>query len=61
VAQKWPKTCFFTKESWLDHITTNATQYARTKQFPPDCEATRIRANQLYEEALAEKDRRKQP
>ena len=35
--------------------------WARTKQFPPDSEATRIRAYQLYEEALAEKNRRKQP
>jgi len=35
--------------------------YARTKQFPPDSETTRQRAYQLYEEALAEKNRRKQP
>jgi hypothetical protein len=35
--------------------------WARTRQFPPDSEATRIRANQLYEEALAEKNRHKQP
>ena len=32
-----------------------------TGQFPPDSEATRRRAYQLYEEALAEKNRRKQP
>lgn len=35
--------------------------WALTGQFPPDSEATRQRANQLYEEALAEKNRRKQP
>ena len=35
--------------------------YACTKQFPPDSEATRRRAYQLYEEALAEKNRSKQP
>ena len=35
--------------------------YAQTRLFPPDSEATRIRAYQLYEEALAEKNRRKQP
>jgi hypothetical protein len=35
--------------------------YTATKQNPPDSEATRIRAYQLYEEALAEKNRRKQP
>lgn len=35
--------------------------YAATKQFPPDSETTRIRAYQLYEEALAEKNRRRQP
>jgi hypothetical protein len=35
--------------------------WAETRQFPPDSEATRIRAYQLYEEALAEKNRRKQP
>ena len=35
--------------------------WAHTKQFPPDSEATRIRAYQLYEEALAETNRRKQP
>ena len=35
--------------------------YAATKQYPPDSEATRIRAYQLYEEALAEKNRQKQP
>ncbi len=34
--------------------------YAATKQSPPDAEATRIRAYQLYEEALAEKNRQKQ-
>ena len=34
--------------------------YARTKQFPPDSVATRQRAYQLYEEALAEKNRCKQ-
>ena len=32
---------------------------AQTRQFPPDAEATRQRAYQLYEEALAEKNRRK--
>ena len=32
--------------------------WARTGQFPPDSEATRIRAYQLYEEALAEKNGR---
>lgn len=35
--------------------------YAGTKQFPPDSETTRRRAYQLYEEALAEKNRSKQP
>jgi hypothetical protein len=35
--------------------------YAHTGQFPPDSEATRQRAFQLYEEALAEKNRHKQP
>jgi hypothetical protein len=35
--------------------------WRRTGQFPPDSEATRIRAYQLYEEALTEKNRRKQP
>jgi hypothetical protein len=35
--------------------------YAQTRHFPPDSEATRRRAFQLYEEALAEKNRRKQP
>jgi hypothetical protein len=34
---------------------------AQTGPFPPDSEATRRRAYQLYEEALAEKNRRKQP
>lgn len=34
--------------------------YAQTRQFPPDSEATRLRAYQLYEQALAEKNRRKQ-
>jgi hypothetical protein len=34
--------------------------WARTKQFPPDAEATRQLAYQLYEDALAEKNRRKQ-
>ena len=29
---------------------------AETRQFPPDSEATRLRAYQLYEEALAEKN-----
>ena len=33
--------------------------HAQTGQFPPDSEATRQRAFQLYEEALAEKNRRK--
>jgi hypothetical protein len=32
--------------------------YAATKQFPPDSEATRRRAYQLYEDALAEKNGR---
>ena len=32
-----------------------------SKQFPPDSQATRIRAYQLYEEALAEKNRQQQP
>ena len=35
--------------------------YARTKHFPPDSETTRLRAYQLYEEALAEKNRSKEP
>jgi hypothetical protein len=35
--------------------------WAETRQFPPDSEATRRRAYQLYEEALAEKNRGKQP
>lgn len=35
--------------------------WAATKQYPPDSEITRIRAYQLYEEALAEKNRQKQP
>jgi hypothetical protein len=30
-----------------------------TRQFPPDSEATRLRAYQLYEEALAEKNARR--
>jgi hypothetical protein len=30
----------------------------QTRQFPPESEATRRRAYQLYEEALAEKNRR---
>jgi hypothetical protein len=30
-----------------------------TRQFPPDSEATRRLANQLYEEALAEKNARR--
>jgi hypothetical protein len=33
--------------------------HAETRQFPPDSETTRIRAYRLYEEALAEKNRRK--
>jgi hypothetical protein len=33
--------------------------WARTGRLPPDSETTRIRAYQLYEEALAEKNRRK--
>ena len=33
--------------------------FAQTRHFPPDSETTRIRAYQLYEEALAEKNRRK--
>jgi hypothetical protein len=32
---------------------------AETGQFPPDSEATRRLANQLYEEALAEKNTRR--
>jgi hypothetical protein len=32
--------------------------YAQTRQFPPDSEATRLRAYQLYEDALAEKNGR---
>ena len=32
--------------------------WASTKLFPPDSEATRRRAYQLYEEALAEKNGR---
>ncbi len=35
--------------------------YAQTRQFPPDSEATRQLAYRLYEDALAEKNRRKQP
>jgi hypothetical protein len=35
--------------------------WAETRQFPPDSEATRQRAFRLYEEALAEKNRRKHP
>lgn len=35
--------------------------YAETKQFPPDSETTRRLAYQYYEEALAEKNRSKQP
>ena len=31
--------------------------WCQTGQFPPDSEATRRRAYQLYEEALAEKNR----
>ena len=30
-----------------------------TRQFPPDSEATRLRAYRLYEEALAEKNVRR--
>jgi hypothetical protein len=33
--------------------------YTQTRQFPPDSEATRRRAYQLYEEALAEKNVRR--
>jgi hypothetical protein len=29
--------------------------WAQTGQFPPDCEATKNRANRLYEDALADK------
>jgi hypothetical protein len=36
-------------------------EQARAEQGWPDMEATRIRAYQLYEAALAEKNRRKQP
>jgi hypothetical protein len=32
--------------------------YAASKQFPPDCEATRRRAYELYEDALAERNGR---
>jgi hypothetical protein len=32
--------------------------HALTKRFPPDSEATRLRANELYEDALAEKNGR---
>jgi hypothetical protein len=32
--------------------------YAQTKQYPPDSEATRRRAYELYEDALAEKNGR---
>jgi hypothetical protein len=32
--------------------------YVLTKQFPPDSEATRRRAFELYEDALAEKNGR---
>ena len=35
--------------------------WAQTGIFPPDSETTRIRAYQLYEEAIAEKNGRKQP
>jgi len=35
--------------------------YAQSRQFPPDSEATRIRAYQLYEDALAEKNGGKRP
>ncbi|HWG41180.1 MAG TPA: hypothetical protein VN688_00220 [Gemmataceae bacterium] len=35
--------------------------WCQTGQFPPDSETTRRRAYQLYEEALAEKNRDKQP
>lgn len=35
--------------------------YAATKQLPPDSEATRRRAYELYEDALAEKNRHKHP
>jgi hypothetical protein len=33
--------------------------YAETRQFPPDSEATRRLAYQVYEEALAEKNARR--
>jgi len=36
-------------------------EQARAQQGWPDMEATRMRAYQLYEAALAEKNRRKQP
>jgi len=42
--------------AWLAYLEI-ATQ---TKQFPPDSEATRRRAYELYEEALAEQNRRKE-
>jgi hypothetical protein len=32
-----------------------------SKQFPPDSDTTRRRANELYESALAEKNRHRQP
>ena len=32
--------------------------WAQTRQFPPDSEATRRRAYELYEDALAEKNGR---
>jgi hypothetical protein len=35
--------------------------WCQTRQFPPDSETTRRLAYQLYEEALAEKNRAKQP
>jgi hypothetical protein len=35
--------------------------WAETRQFPPDSETTRQRAFRLYEAALAEKNRHKQP
>jgi hypothetical protein len=43
--------------AWIAYLEV----WRRTGQFPPDSETTRIRAFQLYEEALAEKNRHKQP
>jgi hypothetical protein len=49
--------CLFHGCAWLAYLEV----YAQTKQYPPDSETTRRLAYHYYEEALAEKNRSKEP